>query len=432
MRRLTLVEELARVEGNGGITVEVVGDKVSKVEFNIFEGPRAIESIIKGRPAEDIAGIVSRICAICAGVHFVTSLKATEAAFGTKVTETTNLLRDLFVRGGNIESHALHVFMLAAPDYLDYPGATAMAGDHPVEVKLALRMKKLGNTIQEVVGGRAVHPVNHVLGGLGTIPTAEQLIAVRDELLWAIDAAGAALEFVASLPAQFVCDADNAYAALVMPGRYGYFHGEDIEVVRADGTRQRMPGREYRNLTKEYAVAHSFAKHSAFEGQPFAVGALSRLMVNGALVNAPGQMAMKRLGLHLPSRTPLDNNVAQAVELAMDLQLALETVDALLGGALVPQAPVTIKPKAGTGTGVTEAPRGILVHSYTYNEDGRIVAADIITPTAMNAASIERHFQFAVSQHGGETDAALTKKMEMIVRAYDPCISCSVHMVRRS
>jgi sulfhydrogenase subunit alpha len=155
-------------------------------------------------------------------------------------------------------------------------------------------------------------------------------------------------------------------------------------------------------------------------------------MVNASLVNAPGQMAMKRLGLHLPSRTPLDNNVAQAVELAIDLQLALETVDALLGGALVPQAPVAIKPKAGTGTGVTEAPRGILVHSYTYNEDGRIVAADIITPTAMNAASIERHFQFAVSQHGAGTDAVLTKKMEMIVRAYDPCISCSVHMVRRS
>jgi sulfhydrogenase subunit alpha len=432
VRRLTLVEELARVEGNGGITVELEGEKVSNVEFNIFEGPRAIEAIIRGRPAADIAGIVCRICAICAGVHYVTSLKATEAAFGTRVTETTDLLRDLFVRAGNIESHALHVFMLAAPDYLDYPGATAMAADHPGEVKLALRLKKLGNTLQEIVGGRAVHPVNPVLGGFGTVPRAEALIAARDELVWALDALPAALEFVAALPATEVCDAGNAYAALVMPDRYGYFHGDEIEVVREDGTRERMAGREYRNLTNEYVRAHSFAKHSAFEGQPFAVGALSRLMVNGALVNGSGQTAMKRLGLQLPSHTPLDNNLAQAIELAIDLQLALETIDNLLAGALVPQAPVVIKPRAGTGTGVTEAPRGILVHSYTYNEDGRIVAADVITPTAMNAASIERHFQFAASQHGPGTDAALTKKLEMIVRAYDPCISCSVHLVRRS
>lgn len=432
MRRLTLVEELARVEGNGGITVELEGEKVSKVEFNIFEGPRAIEAIIRGRPAQDVAGIVCRICAICAGVHYVTSLKATEAAFGTRVSETTDLLRDLFVRGGNIESHALHVFMLAAPDYLDLPAVTAMAADHPDEVKLALRLKKLGNTIQEVVGGRAVHPVNHILGGLGTLPTASQLISVREELLWAIDAAGAALGFFASLPDKFVCEADNTYAALVMPRQYGYFHGNEIEVVRPDGSRQRMSGNDYRKLTNEYVQSHSFAKHSAFEGNPFAVGALSRIIVNEQLLNAPGKLAMKRLGLHLPSRTPLDNNVAQAIELAVDLQLALDAIDSLLDGALVPQKPVPIRPRAGTGTGVTEAPRGILVHSYTYNEDGRIVAADIITPTAMNAASIERHFQFAVSQHGAGTEAELTRKMEMIVRAYDPCISCSVHVVRRS
>ena len=432
MRRLTLVEELARVEGNGGITVELEGEQIKNVEFNIFEGPRAIEAIIRGRPAQDVAGIVSRICAICAGVHYLTSIKATEAAFGTRVTETTQLLRDLFVRAGNIESHALHVFMLAAPDYLDYPGATAMAADHPAEVKLALRLKKLGNTLQELVGGRAIHPVNPVLGGFGRIPSPEEMIRAREELLWAINALPAALGFVAALPPTDVCDAENAYAALVMPGRYGYFHGDEIEVVRADGTRQRMAGKAYRDLTNEHVVAHSFAKHSGFEGRPFAVGALSRLMVNERLVNAPGQLAMRRLGLHLPSRTPLDNNVAQAVELAIDLQLALDTIEDLLAGALVPQAPVPVKPRAGTGTGVTEAPRGILVHSYTYNEDGRVVAADVITPTAMNAASIERHFQFAVDQHKGGTDPALTKKLEMIVRAYDPCISCSVHLARRS
>ena len=432
MRRLVLVDELARVEGNGGITVELEGEKISKVEFNIFEGPRALEAIIRGRLARDIAGIVSRICAICAGVHYVTSIKATEAAFGTKVTQTTELLRDLFVRAGNIESHALHVFLLAAPDYLGYPAATAMAADHPDAVKLALRMKKLGNTLQELLGGRAIHPVNPVLGGFGSFPRAADLVAAREELLWAIDALPVALDFVAALPPTEVCSADTTFAALAMPGRYGYFAGDEIVVVRPDGSTTRMPTREYRKLTKEFVVSHSFAKHSAFNGEPFMVGALARVTANRDLLNGSGVMAMKRLGLHVPSRTPLDNNVAQAVELAVDLQMALESVEQLLAGGLVPEAPVRIVPRAGTGTAVTEAPRGLLVHSYTYNEDGRIIAADVITPTAMNAASIERHFQYSVAQHEGGSDEALTRKLEMIVRAYDPCISCSVHLVRRS
>ncbi len=426
MRRLELVDELARVEGSGGITVELEGDRIASVEFNLFEGPRALETLLRGRPARDVAGIISRICAICSGVHYHTSIKATEDAFGTPVTETTELLRDLFVRAGNIESHALHVFLLAAPDYMGYPAATAMAADHPVAVKLALRLKKLGNTLQELVGGRAIHPVNPVLGGFGAQPRLAELVAVREEVLWAIDALPAALEFVAAMPPVEVCRADTTFAALAMPGRYGYFAGNEIVVSKPDGSTKRLPVRSYRELTNEFVVAHSFAKHSRFDGEPFMVGALARLTVNADVANGPGKLAMKRLGLHLPSRDPLDNNVAQAVELAMDLQLALDTIDQLLDGALLPQRPVAVRPKAGTGIAVTEAPRGLLVHSYTYNEDGKVVAADVITPTAMNASSIERHFQYAVAQHEGD-DAALTRKLEMIARAYDPCISCSVH-----
>lgn len=431
MRKLVLVEELARVEGQGGISVELEDDRISAVHFDLFEGPRAIEALLRGRAARDVAGIVSRICSICSGVHFLTSLQATEAAFGVRVTETTDLLRDLFIRAGNIESHALHVFLLAAPDYLGYPAATAMAADHPAVVKLGLRLKKLGNTLQELIGGRAVHPVNLVLGGFGSFPRSSDLIAVREELLWAVDAMPVALDFVAGLPPVETCRADTTYAAIGMKGQYGYINGDGILVARPDGSRHRVEGRDYRDLTKEFVVAHSFAKHSVFEGEPFMVGALARLTLNGALVNGPGSSAMKRLGLHMPSRTPLDNNLAQTVELAIDLELALHTVEKLLDGGLVAQEPVPVRPRAGTGTSVTEAPRGILVHSYSYNEDGRVIAADVITPTAMNASSIERHFQLAVSQMEARDDEVLRRRLEMIARAYDPCISCSVHLVRR-
>ena len=430
MTRTIRVEHLARVEGHGGITVTLDGERVESVHFDVFEGARLLERLVRGRRYDEIAPIVSRICAICSVAHSLTSLQATEAALGIEVSPTTRLLRDLMLRGENIESHALHIFLLAAPDYLDYPSAIAMAGRHRDAVALGLRLKRLGNMIQEVLGGRAIHPVNAVVGGFGHPPSTEELVALEDALESGVSDALTATEFVASLPTADFCDTETTFAALETPERYGYADGKHI-TVRRSGTAQRIPIADYRSLTNERVVPHSHAKHSLYDEQPFMVGALARLAVNGGGLTEAARSVMRTLELQLPSRNPMDNNKAQTVELILDIELALGIVRRLLSTDLHDTAPAPIVPRAGTGTAVTEAPRGLLVHSYTYDADGRIARADVITPTAMNAASLEHHFQDAVTRGAALDDAALRKRLEMIARAYDPCISCSVHLIRR-
>lgn len=424
-----IVDHLARVEGHGGITVELDGRRVQSVRFDVFEGARLIEGLIGGRSWTEVAQIVSRICSICSSSHALTSIKATEAAFGLQVTPQTLLLRDLLTRGENIESHALHLFLLAAPDYLEYPSAIHLAADNPDAVRLGLRLKRLGNTMQEVIGGRAIHPVNCVVGGFGTVPSVDQLLALRGELQEAVSGAETAVAIMASLPAVECGRVDTVFAAVDPGATYNYYHGEEV-VVRGSTIDARFAAADYRLLTAERSVPHSHAKHSAFQGRPFMVGALARLTLNGHLLDGISAKAREQLGLLLPSGDPLANNLAQAVELEADIRRSIEIIDQLLHEGVRPEPPVPVVPRAGTGTGATEAPRGILVHSYTYDAEGRIRQADIITPTAMNANMLETHMRAAVDVSDPADEPALKRRLEMVARAYDPCISCSVHVVR--
>ena len=425
-----VIEHLARVEGHGGITVEIEGDTVTNVRFDVFEGSRLLEPLLRGKSYDEVAPILSRICAICSAAHTLTSLKATEDAFGTLVSPQTELLRELMCRGESIESHALHIFLLAAPDYWNYPSAIAMAADKPAEVVLGLRLKKLGNLIQETIGGRAVHPVNAVPGGFGKAPSVDRLIELRSGLLQGIADSDAVMDLMASLPAADFCHSDTQYAALCSPNRDSYYSGDEVMVV-SDSNRAIVRAPDYRTLTSEKAVPHSHAKHSSFRGRPFMVGSLARLTVNPRRLNGRLAVAMRRLKLALPSDNPMDNNKAQALELLNDMERALEIVEQLLRDGVKDERPMPIHPRAATGTAITEAPRGLLIHSYTYDEQGRIVAADVITPTALNAASMELHFRRAVEQCPDRDEAVVSRRLQMIARAYDPCISCSVHLVRK-
>ena len=421
-----VIDHLARVEGHGGITVELEGDAVQNVRFDVFEGARLLEGLVRGRRYDEISPIVSRICAICSAAHSLTSLKATENAFGVQVSPQTDLLRELLMRGESIESHALHLFFLAVPDYLDRPSAIAVAAEHPAAVMLGLRLKRLGNLIQETIGGRAIHPVNAVPGGFGKVPSVDRLIALRGALIEAIPDAEAMLDLIASLPDAGFCHTPTAYAALDSPDSDRYYAGDQLMIV-SNGDRATIPAADYRSLTNEKPVAHSHAKHSSFHGKPFMVGSLARLTVNPARVTA----ASDKLKLAIPSDNPMDNNKAQALELVNDLALALDMVERLIHDGVQDEGCVPITPRAGTGVGITEAPRGLLVHSYTYDDRGSVVAADVITPTAMNAASLEQHLRKTVEQSAERDEATLKKKLQMIARAYDPCISCSVHLIRK-
>ena len=424
------VEHLARVEGHGGIRVELDGYSVRRVEFEIFEGIRLLESLACGRSFRDVSPILSRVCAICSAAHALTFLKATEAAFGVQVSPQTALLRELLMRGENIESHALHFFCLALPDYLGYPSVIALAADRPQEVQLGLRLKKLGNLIQETVGGRAVHPVNAVLGGFARLPAAEQLIALRRALEQGMRDAESAVDLAASLPEVPVCRAETAYAGVCAAGEYGYYLGEQVMWVH-NGRRLRFAAGEYRRLTNERPVPHSHARHSGLDGRPFMVGALARLTVRQDRLNPGTADLIRRVGLSLPSNDPLDNNKAQIVELAADVEFAARLVDRFLEEGLADEAPVPVHPRAGDGTAMTEAPRGLLVHSYVYDEQGRLLRSDVVTPTAINAASIEDRFRAAVTQSAAGAADELKHKLEMIARAYDPCLSCSVHLIHK-
>jgi sulfhydrogenase subunit alpha len=425
-----VIDHLARVEGHGGITVELEGDAVTDVRFDVFEGARLLEGLVRGRRYDEIAPIVSRICAICSAAHSLTSLKATENAFGVQVSPQTDLLRELLMRGESIESHALHLFFLAVPDYLDCPSAIAVAAEHPAAVMLGLRLKRLGNLIQETIGGRAIHPVNAVPGGFGRVPSADKLIAIRGALIEVIPDAEAMLDLIASLPAAGFCHTPTAFAALDSPDSDRYYAGDQLTIV-SGGDRATIPAAGYRSLTNEKPVAHSHAKHSTFHDKPFMVGSLARLTVNPGRVAERSTTASGKLKFSVPSDNPMDNNKAQAVELVNDLGLALDMVERLIHDGVKDEGCVPITPRAGTGVGITEAPRGLLVHSYTYDEQGCVVAADVITPTAMNAASLEQHLRKTVEQSAERDDATLKKKLQMIARAYDPCISCSVHLIRR-
>lgn len=415
------VEHLARVEGHGGITITMIGDRVSHVWMDIFEGSRLFETLVRGRRFDEVSQIVSRICSICSTSHALTALLATEKAMEIEVSAQTNLLRELMHLGENIESHALHLFLLAAPDYLNYPSAIAMAADRPEAIQLGLRLKRLGNTIQEAIGGRTIHPVNAVPGGFATVPDVETLVKLGDALGQGWLDAHTTVDLLLTLPPAEFGRGSTVFAAL-----------RDSHIVVQDGSLEETiaPG-AYRLLTNEKKTPFSNARHSLFRGAPFMVGALARLNINPGLVTGKILDAANCLGLTLPSSNPMDNNKAQAVELVMFIGRALALVERLLDEGCKPEPPVAITPRAGAGVAIIEAPRGLLVHNYTFDEQGYITAADVVTPTAMNAASMEKHFRAAVDQSDSKEPPELTRKVEMLARAYDPCLSCSVHVIQR-
>jgi sulfhydrogenase subunit alpha len=430
MTRTINVDHLARVEGHGGITVTLEGDQVSKVEFDVFEGIRLLEGLVRGRKIEDVTGIVSRICAICSHGHTVTSLQALENALQIEVSPQTRQLRDLAYHGSNIESHALHVFVLALPDLLGHPSVISLAGANREAVAMALRLKKLGNTIQEVVGGRAVHPVNYLIGGFGKVPSVDDLLRLKKELQAGLKDCETTLEVLSGVKVPDFTHESIRCAALVPEGD-AFFFGNTIQVSEGE-TAARIPVQEYRTLTNEHLVPHSHAKRSQYNGDSYMVGALARLTLNGDSVQGMARKAWEALRFTVPSANILMNNIAQAVEMIFSVEKALNVVEGLLQTGINPEAPTPYKAHACQGAAATEVPRGILFYSYEVDAAGYVAKADVITPTAQNLNHIEDQMRAAVKlgKEAGAVDEELKHRLEIIARAYDPCISCSVHAIR--
>jgi sulfhydrogenase subunit alpha len=428
--RTITIPHLGRVEGHGGIFVRLAGDSVAEVNMDIHEGSRYYEALLVGKSYLEVQGIITRVCAICSADHTVAALRAIETALGIPQSDRSYQLRGLMLRGAALESHALHVFALALPDYLGFESVMAMAGKFPAEVAFALRLKQLGNRMQAIIGGRAVHPINTLVGGFGKLPSHSDLEAIRDGLAAALGPTMDLVEFASRLEVPEWAARPTVFMALRPFDDTYRFRGDSICTSRGD----EYPLERYRDVVREFTVEHSHAKHSALEpGQSYVVGSLARLGLWAHHLRGRARESFQTLFPNGVSDNILLNNWAQLVELVFSIESGIENIDALLGMAEVERELAEYDVRAGRGVGALEAPRGTLFHEYEIDDAGRVVAANVITPTAQNLASTELDMRQSAERllaTGDATDRQLKLDLEMVARAYDPCISCSVHVVR--
>lgn len=429
--RTVVIPHVGRVEGHGGIFVRIEGKRVARVEMDIFEGSRYFEALLKGKHFQEVQGIVTRVCAICSASHTVTALQALEQALGLTVSERVHDLRGLLLLGATIESHALHVFALALPDFLGYESVLTMAKDYNQEVVQALRLKQLGNKIQELIGGRAVHPVNTLVGGFGKLPQRKDLEVLIQELEASLPILERFVDLAASLSLPDYQVAPTVYIALRPYQEAFRFRG--VSLCTSQG--QEYPLETYREVIREFTVEHSHAKHAALaEGTTYMVGSLARLRLWGHYLTGRARAAYERFFLDKQNNNPLLNNWAQLVELIHSVERAREICQQLLNEPEEREDLVPYQVRSGRGIGAIEAPRGTLFHEYELDRNGRVVAASVITPTAQNLANLERDMrantEAVLERNDQVSDRELKLMLEMLARAYDPCISCSVHLAR--
>ena len=424
MMKTISIDHLTRVEGNGGITAIIDGKTVTEVKFNVFEGPRLIERLTVGRTPEEDVSLAPRICAICSVSHKNAVLRAMEDALDVNVSQKILYSRELMHMGEMIESHSLHTFLLALPDFLGYPNAIAMAGDFEFEAKIGLEMKNYGNHIMKVYNGRWIHGENAVIGGFGQLPTKEDLTWIKSRALQFMPFVNKTVALFCGLDYPDIPEDDTLYVCCE-PGNNEYgFWGDEILL----STGEKYSKYDYPKVTNEYTVSHSFCKRSRYNGRPFSVGALARVNNLGdRLEGQAGEMYRKYFNDRW-KKNPLFHAAAQALEIMYCFERIPQLVDLILADREEP-ALIPYTTKEGTGTGLVEAPRGTLIHHYAI-KNGLVDHSDIITPTAMNAEEIERYCHIAAQKllDEGKEDE-IRARMDIVVRAFDPCISCSAHSV---
>jgi sulfhydrogenase subunit alpha len=422
-KRDILIEPLARVEGHGGIKVQIQDNKISNVEVRILEGPRLFETLVVGKtPAEDLS-IVPRICAICNLSHKFAALRGLEKALDVKIPQVTEEYRHLMHHGEMLESHSLHIYFLALPDFLGYDNAVVMAEKHGDTVIKALKLKKFGNKIMRLMGGRMIHGENPILGGFSKLPSKEDLLQLKEEALELLPFAIDTIDLLATLDIPNHLERETQFLCC-KPLHDGYdYYGDSF--ITSDGKIHAVEN--YKDVIKEHVVGHSFAKRSTYNGKPFTVGAIARVLLLGDRLKGEAKQAYNKLFNDRWSRNPIYNNFAQAIEQVFSLEGVIDIVDRLL--ASKPPKIALPTQDTGMGTGAVEAPRGTLIHHYKIKE-GKTTEADFITPTAMFLDDLEEFIRT-----GGQSMLASNQtenielEFEKIARAYDPCISCSAHLV---
>ena len=420
-RRLSL-EALARVEGEGSLELAVHEGRIETARLRIFEPPRFFEALLRGRALTEVPDIVARICGICPVAYQMSAVHALERGLGISLGGPLRLLRRLLYCGEWIESHVLHIVMLHAPDFLGLPDAIAIARDHRAEVERALALKRAGNEIVRLLGGREIDPINVRVGGFYRLPTLSELSLLRERLERASEEAAALLRWVATLPMPD-CRRDYEFVALRHPSEYPMNEGR---IVSSRGLS--IGPEAFDRSFEESHLPHSTALYCRLrERGHYLVGPLARYNLNFDRLPPSVQALAREAGLGPSCQNPFQSILVRAVEVLFACREALR----LLSLYEPPDAPfVPLPPVGGEGHAATEAPRGMLYHRYRFDREGTIEEARIVPPTSQNQASIEDDLRFWAERHLSEPEQTLRDRCEQAIRNYDPCISCSTHFLR--
>ncbi len=416
------VSHLARVEGHGNIKIRIRDGKIEEAKWEVVETPRFFEVMLKNKHYTLAPLLASRICGICSISHTLTSLRAVERAFGVTVPERAARLRLLGCHGETLQSHLLHLLFLAAPDFFGEPSVIPLIEKKPEIIAIALRLKGLANRLCDTVAGRTTHPVSFKVGGVAAVPKREDLLRLGDELRRSLDDLAAVAELFSTFEMpDFVRETE--FVSLEGEGEYPFIGGN---LVSSDGVEHTED--YYRPMTNEYVVEGSTSKWSKLSRESYAVGALARFNNNGRYLHPEAAKVADRFGLAPVNHNPFMNNVAQLVECFHAVHDSLRLIEELIedrSGEIMAE----VTPEAGEGVGAVEAPRGLLIHHYEFDASGTIVKANCVVPTTQNNANIHNDLQSLVAgcAEEGKTDEQLELLCSMLVRSYDPCLSCSVH-----
>jgi sulfhydrogenase subunit alpha len=414
------VDALARVEGEGGLVVETADGRVVDVKLRIYEPPRFFEAFLRGRGYREPPDITARICGICPVAYQMSACRAIEHACGVTVDGPLDELRRLIYCGEWIESHTLHVYLLHAPDFLGAESAVELAARDRPSVERGLRLKKAGNDLVEVIGGRAIHPVNVRVGGFHRVPTRRELRGLRDPLERARDDAAETVAWVAGFdfPDRLI---ESPLVAVSDPGHYPVIGGRVVSTAGLD-----IAEHDFLDHVVEAQVPHSTALHASLDGGEYVTGPLARYALASERLAPAAREAARAAGLGAVERNPFRSIVVRAVEVLHACEEALRIVD----GYDEPERPaVAVDPRAGVGHGCTEAPRGLLYHRYELDDAGTILDARIVPPTSQNQRAIEHDVWHVVEDNLDLDDDALARLAEQTIRNHDPCISCATHFL---
>jgi len=419
------VEHLARVEGHGTIVLNVKSGEIKQVQWQVTEAPRFFEAMLRGRPYSELRTITSRICGICSIGHSLASLKASEDALGVKISKQTDALRHLSINAENMQSHILHIGYLVAPDLFGVGSVFPLVGTKHTDALLKIvKLHRISNEMSDLVCGRTTHPIRLVVGGFSAVPTPKQLLSLKKDLQDALqiskEVAGVILSVADKLP-NFTRETE--YIGLSCDKEYALYDGD----ISSTDTGRHTDYRNYKEIMQEYVVQQSTAKYAKHNRDSYFVGALARFNLNSKLLHPIAKEVANMFKLKAINYNPFMNNIAQLVEFVHNIEDSIMWIDQLLDVGIKDEKPSKIVVKAGRGVGIVEVPRGILVHDYTLDKDGKCIKANCIIPTNQNHANIQKDFEEFVPALLDKPEKEIEINMEMLVRAYDPCISCSTH-----